>query len=303
MQEENWKPILRERGVNQEIEKTIEGRIKKKETVSWYRKESTEFILKVITAFSILVPLLLFYFQYQTENTKKRNETLTQVYTDVAFDVETVLNSSPSSDKFITAKDNLLFRYPSQIALFKKENLDKSFDNILNDLKFYSELKEVKNLHDTIYYYYSELFRYFSISKVGEEVKIDFYQKNDIEVLSLVLKCLPLLSQYQNLIQSHPIEYFKTIDATYSSDSIIDQTSKEIIKILEKKTDMQNKLGYLKGFLTTGDKSELKYISINEMEELNRLNDFLQKLNIQFKLIMDAKRKAFQNQVLTEIND
>ncbi|MBS1734094.1 MAG: hypothetical protein JST02_12430 [Bacteroidetes bacterium] len=304
MEGENWKPILRELGVNQDIEKIIEEKVKEPQPQKWYKTDFTEFVLKVITAFSILIPLLLFYFQYQTDNTKKRNEDLTQIYTDVAFDVETVLNSAPKTDKFTTANDNLLFRYPSKIALFKNEKLNTSFTDIIKDLKVYTEVKKIKNLHDTIYDNYSSLFRYFSILKKRDEVdKIEFYQKSDPEVLAIVLKCLPLLSQYQNLIQSHPHDYFQYLDTVYKSDSVINQTSKEIIKMLEKKTDMQNKLDFLKTYLTTGDKAPLKYIAMDEMQELNRLNGYLIKQDNAFRLIIDKKRKEFQNQVLQEIND
>jgi hypothetical protein len=126
------------------------------------RKDGLDLAVKAIGAVAIFIPLLLLYLQYRHENIKKTNEELSQLFVNAAIDLETVKHEPSNSKLFITASDNLLYKYPAKIAVYKLDAVDQAYRPIATVFSSYKPVKTFFEMIDNLekrnglVYYFSD---------------------------------------------------------------------------------------------------------------------------------------------------
>ncbi len=272
MKKLNWIEIKRDlvRQENGEyiIEKITEERNLKK-------TPPIDLIFKGIGSLAIFIPLFLFYFQYRHEIKKKRNENLAELYTNIASDVEGVINLPYQSEGFHLSYENLDFKYSAKIALFQDDSLSKGYTNILLYNKIYKSLKGMVFLDDSVlqghkrlYEDCTEWFTWDKEKKAMGKHTISFINSNlrkseecnklinDIENLEIEAKknsytLVRLIKQFSDpMIGTYNIE--NNLDSLLRNVGVLKDEILLLKSYLLKKSDV-----YLERFHAFGDKQYL----------------------------------------------
>jgi hypothetical protein len=144
-------------------ERITEERVERK-ILSENKKEAFDIVVKTIGVLSIFIPLFLLYFSYNQEIQTKKNENLAQLYTDISFDLENLLNADAGSGKFHESGENLLFKYQARLSLFKNDALNESYSYIKTLCMAYRYLKETMYCADSVITGYNEIYSHYRAS-------------------------------------------------------------------------------------------------------------------------------------------
>ena len=113
-------------------------------------KNWLDVIIKITSALAIFIPVLLFYLQYKNEVETKRNEALSELYVNIALNVEEVKNVTFNSNVIDSLSDNLLVKYPAKIAVYKIDSLNYYYGKVARDFKNYKSFKFFWNATNTL---------------------------------------------------------------------------------------------------------------------------------------------------------
>ena len=104
------------------------------------RKELVDFYLRLIGSFSILVPLLLLYFQRSNEIDKENRLALTSVYTNFTKDVAIWNDAWKDSANTIAQIDSVYSAYVPKMNLYGNNALTKAFTGLYQSAYIRSEI-------------------------------------------------------------------------------------------------------------------------------------------------------------------
>lgn len=164
-------------------------------------------------------------------------------------------------------------------------------------------MKQFTNRYDTIYEVFSSVFRYLGSLKTGDKIRYDFSPvRTEQEVLAVVSKCSALISKFQNLRYSHPIDNFIAMDSIYHWDTTLNKTSSMIIRILSESVRMQNRLDCMRRYLTKSENCDVDDFEGADVMTINETHDYITRFQSHFKEILDNRRRMFQAQVKSYID-
>lgn len=286
-----------------------------KKRFSQESKELIDLVVKVLGAASIFIPLFLLYFQYKHEVTKERNEELSQIYIDASFDVQAVKNYRFSSSQFTSASENLLFKYPAKIAVFKIDSLNFYYNNLITIFEYYEAIKALSTQLNLFSSGYANIYGNYSISHaklngVTTKFELKFSDMSEIEKVSQIQRYLTIFKDSINLSNSGLIEKLSEIPNIYSSDTLLSKINLYSDSAFSSYDDIYEELSDLRLYLT--DKKNMDYadfyvdVDPSEPKSINTLtamSTLINKCKNKLEDFLDNSRIKFQSQVLKHIKD
>jgi hypothetical protein len=278
-------------------------------------KDLVDIVVKILGATSIFIPLFLLYFQYSHEVIKKRNEELSQIYIDVSFDIQAAKNYQFSLPHFKSASENLLFKYPAKIAVFKIDSLNYYYQKVLTVFEYYEAIKYISIQLEFISSGYQNIYNnhsvsYKAINGVTKEFKLEFLDMSKAEKIKQIEKYLIFFNDSVDVSNGNLLNKLYEIPKIYLKDTLLSKIGLYCDTAYENYNDLHDELIELRAYLTNKsqeyvedyyldrDASNLNSIS-NLMAMLKHIHDCKSRL----EEFLDDSRQKFQNEVLQFIKD
>lgn len=121
----------------------------KKELLPPHKKDFIDLLIRSIGALAIFTPLLLLYLQRQNEINKEQEKNVSELFTNVATDIQIIINSNVETKEFMSAYENILFKYSPRIRLLKDDSLIHLYSLVIAYTKNHQYLKEIISLKDS----------------------------------------------------------------------------------------------------------------------------------------------------------
>lgn len=152
MNKPEWTETKKECSVDSEGKLKIEKitfEKNKKEFLPAHKKDLIDLVIRSVGALSIFIPLLLLYFQRQNEINREQSKNATELFTSVATDMQILINSGFDNKEFLSAYDNILFKYSPKIRLLKDDSLIQIYSYISAFAKNIQYIKKIISLKDS----------------------------------------------------------------------------------------------------------------------------------------------------------
>lgn len=282
------------------------------------KKDLIDIIVKTVGAASIFIPLFLLYFQYKHENEKNRNEELTQIFINFAVDIEVTKNSLYSSKEFDSASENLLFKYPAKIAVFKIEELNKHYDEIYKNFKYYKSIRLFRennaDLQDGFVSIYRDIHQHYLKKGSMTEFSFGIQDMTVADKIKQIEKYIPIYYNYAMSRYPYLNTDLKDISQIYKSDSTLSKLNAYCDTLLGCSLDIYQELNALKLYLVSKDTNEENrsyfedYLGDDNYGKTTHhsMNKMLEKLKngeSKLEINLNNSRDAFQKKLLSFINN
>jgi len=276
-------------------------------------KNWLDVIIKITSALAIFIPVLLFYLQYKNEVETKRNEALSELYVNIALNVEEVKNVTFNSNVIDSLSDNLLVKYPAKIAVYKIDSLNYYYGKVARDFKNYKSFKFFWNATNTLNANFENV---FTSDKEGalpiypKKYFIKFFDMSVADKVAQIDLYLPDFAAYEERNYHDLHTEFSQISSTYSSDPMLNKLGPAFNNAFEAADKMRTKLIALRSYLTEGNQQYFEYYFIpgpNRLSEPDQMMQnsllYLKKGTQIFQKRLESDQDIFQKKVLFLIKD
>lgn len=296
---------------------TTEEPIKKKNLVS----QNTKDILQLILSLGIFIPLLVIFLNQRQDRLNKRNEALSQIYSEITFDLDIVKIDSPSSTTFKTASQNLINKYHPKIRCFNIDSLNCYYKSFVECVILYKKLKLVIEKLEEFNGIYKKVFRGLAFGvEVSTNSKKYFNYTHDIpenSKIHVIMEDSIFKKKQQALddffyYKKQYLMFFsgyladiKQIPILYKSDSTVEKINNYrdlFFNCLEK---MESKCYAVRRMIYNNASFEDKKLVLLNMfpEEFYPLTYEISNGKAKLESILDSLNNNFQNKVLSLIEN